>query len=99
MEKKYIDGLYCKRPHEKAPQFVKGDIGINADSFCKWLQENKNEKGYVNLQILEGRDGSCYIKHNDYQGPKKMEAGKVETIGEINIEDLEDGDLIENVPF
>jgi len=86
MEKKYIDGLYCKAPHEKAPDFVKADIGVNVENFIKWLEANKNAKGYVNLQILEAKNGNCYIKHNDFKKETLKETPKEDE--EIEIENL-----------
>ena len=59
-EKKYAKGLFAKR-NEKAPEFVVCNISIKADEFDKFLKENTNEKGYVNLQVLKSKDkGTLY---------------------------------------
>lgn len=69
MENRYIEGLYVNAPREKAPAFVKGSISIQKDRFMKWLSgENPNEKGYINIDLLEKKDGSgWYAKINDFQ--------------------------------
>ena len=60
MEKIYAKGLFVKR-NEKAPDFVVCNISIKADDFDKFVKENTNEKGYVNLQVLKSKDkGTLY---------------------------------------
>ena len=59
-EKKYAKGMFVKR-NEKAPDFVVCNISIKADEFDKFVKENTNEKGYVNLQVLKSKDkGTLY---------------------------------------
>ena len=59
-EKKYPTGMFVKR-NEKAPEFVVCNISIKADEFDKFVKENTNEKGYVNLQVLKSKDkGTLY---------------------------------------
>ena len=59
-EKKYAKGLFAKR-NEKAPDFVVCNISIKADEFDKFVKENTNDKGYVNLQVLKSKDkGTLY---------------------------------------
>ena len=59
-EKKYAKGMFVKR-NEKAPEFVICNISIKIDEFANFLEENTNEKGYVNLQVLKSKDkGTLY---------------------------------------
>ena len=59
-EKKYAKGMFVKR-NEKAPDFVVCNISIKADEFDKFVKENTNENGYVNLQVLRSKDkGTLY---------------------------------------
>lgn len=71
MADKYIKGLFTKR-HEKAPEFVLANLSIKTEDFISWLQENKNEKGYVNIDILQGNDWP-YSKKNEWKAEKKQE--------------------------
>lgn len=68
-EKKKINGLFVKR-NEKAPEWVLSTISIVADDFKKWLDENKNSNGWVNLDLKKAKDGRFYLDHNDYK-PKE----------------------------
>jgi len=64
-EKKFIDGMFVERP-SNCPDFVKGKISINS-KFVEWYNANKNDKGYVNIDLLESKDGKLYAKHNDWK--------------------------------
>ena len=72
-EKKYAKGLFAKR-NEKAPEFVVCNISIKADEFDKFVKENTNEKGYVNLQVLKSKDkGTLYAVLDTFE-PKASTA-------------------------
>ena len=60
MEKIYAKGLFAKR-NEKAPEFVVCSLSLRTDDFIQFLEENTNEKGCVNLQVLKSREkGTMY---------------------------------------
>ena len=60
MEKIYAKGLFAKR-NEKAPEFVVCSLSFKTDDFIQFLRENKNDKGYVNIQVLKSREkGTIY---------------------------------------
>ena len=72
-EKKYAKGMFVKR-NEKAPDFVVCNISIKADEFDKFVKENTNEKGYVNLQVLKSKDkGTLYAVVDTFE-PKASTA-------------------------
>jgi hypothetical protein len=73
MEKIYAKGLFAKR-NEKAPDFVVCNISIKADEFDKFVKENTNEKGYVNLQVLKSKDKSTLYAVVDTFEPKASTA-------------------------
>ena len=75
MSEKFVDGLYVKR-HENAPDFVKVNLSFNS-KFIDYLKANANEKGYVNIDILESKAGKLYAKLNEW---KKEEKPKDEDI-------------------
>ncbi len=78
-EKKFVDGVYANRPHEKAPDFVKAHLSINTEQFLPFLTANTNAKGYLNLDILESKDGTkWYMTVNEYE-PKPREETKEES--------------------
>lgn len=66
----YIKGIYFNKPHEKAPDFVKGNLKIKVQDFIQVLQTINDE--YLNLDCLEGRDGKYYLKVNTWKPAKKI---------------------------
>ena len=54
-EKVFAKGLYAKAKNEKAPAFVKCRLSIKVEDFITFLNEHKNEQGYVNLDLLENK--------------------------------------------
>ena len=60
MENVFVKGMFVKR-NEKAPDFVVCSISLKIDEFAKFVKENKNDKGYLNLQVLKSKDkGTLY---------------------------------------
>ena len=72
-EKKFVTGMFVKR-NEKAPEFVVCNISIKADDFDKFVKENKNEKGYVNLQVRKSKDKGTFYAVLDTFEPKASTA-------------------------
>lgn len=69
MEKQFADGFYFSR-RDNAPAFVVGTIGVSVDNAVEWLKTApKNEKGFINLSILQKRDDSSkyYIELDTYE--------------------------------
>jgi hypothetical protein len=62
---KFIDGFFCKKPSEKAPQFIKGKVSIKKDKFINWL--NTQETEWVNIDILESQKGEFYGKVDEWK--------------------------------
>lgn len=50
---KYIfaDGLGFEKPNEKVAKFITTKMSVNVDKFIKFLQDNKNERGFVNIDV------------------------------------------------
>jgi hypothetical protein len=65
--KDFIDGLFVKNPREGAPDFVKGSLAISVEKFIPYLQSKANAKGYVNIDLLESKEGMLYAKLNDWK--------------------------------
>lgn len=74
MEKTYITGLFAKKPHEKAPEFVKAKISMKREEMIASLQAMTDE--WVNVDVKEGKDGKYYTQIDTWK-PKvgdKVEA-------------------------
>ena len=61
----FVNGLFVNEK-KNAPDFVNAKISIGPN-FQQWYEANKNEKGYVNIDILTSREGKQYAKHNDFK--------------------------------
>lgn len=60
-------GFFFDKPREGAPEFIKGRISVRVAEAIELLNQYKNEKGYVNLELLKKKDGSGhYLQVNTY---------------------------------
>lgn len=74
---KFLPGFFFDRPREGSPAFVKGRMSIKAEEAIAFLKEAANEKGYVNADLLQSKDGTkLYFSHNDWKPENKVEAPK-----------------------
>jgi len=62
----FAKGFYFKKP-ATAPNFVVGQISIKSAEAIEFIEQNKNNAGYVNLDIKQSRDGKYYIELNKYE--------------------------------
>lgn len=73
----FADGMMFTKKRDGAPDFVLGGVSIKVDEFVAFLQKHKKEDGWVNLDMLRGKDkedgtkGRPYFKLNDWKPEKK----------------------------
>jgi len=78
----FAEGLRIEKPTVKTPSFVKGKLGINVESFVKFLMANKNSQGWVNIDILESKEkGTWYGKLNTWKRSQKPEGDNLQDGG------------------
>lgn len=78
------EGFIFKRPHEKAPAFVKGSMSVKVDEAIAFLQKYNNN-GWVNLDLLASKDNSkLYFKLNTFK-PEKKDGESTEVINPADI--------------
>lgn len=65
----YPEGIFFNKPRQGAPEFVRGSISIKAEQAIPFIEKHKNEKGYVNLDVLLGKDG-IYLTLNEWKKPE-----------------------------
>ena len=70
-EKIFADGMRFELPGEKAPTWIKGKISINADKFIAFVEQYKNERGWLNLDVKESKNGTLYVELNTYNLSKQ----------------------------
>ena len=99
-EKKYAKGLFVKR-NEKAPEFVVCNISIKADDFDKFVKENTNEKGYVNLQVLRSKDkGTLYAVVDTFEPKASTASTEIKKAVKTQESDpFQNGDSGGDLPF
>ncbi len=73
------NGIFAKKPHPNAPDFVKGAISLKRADAIEWLQQQDGE--WVNLDMKESRNGKYYLSVNDYkpEASKQTEAPQPES--------------------
>jgi hypothetical protein len=77
----FAEGISAYKPHEKAPDFVKANITVDAKKFQEWLQthpELRDAEGRVRLTVKESaKEGNkWYLAVDTYRPePKSEEAG------------------------
>lgn len=81
----FPEGFYVDRPSENAPDFVKCKLSVQVDRAVEWLQANKNEKGYVNIDMLNSRENKLYLKFNDFKPEAKKEVTYPEGIDPASV--------------
>ncbi len=69
--KKFPEGIYAKKPHENAPDFVIANISIEENTLSNWLSEQK--EAWINLELLKGKNGKYYLALNEWKPSKVME--------------------------
>jgi len=85
----FADGIYFDKPREGAPDFVKGRVSIKAEEAIAFIQKHKNEKGYVNLDLLKAKEGGkLYFKLNQYK-PKDVATNT----GNVATEEIKPSDI------
>ena len=73
------------KKRENSPDFVVGSFG------CKFgdLEPFVNSKGYINFDILKGKEGGMYVKINEYGLDKPAETTETVTkIGELTEDEI-----------
>ena len=83
-KKEFVEGMFLKEPREGAPTFVKGSISFKLDKFIPYLHSKANAAGYVNVDLLESKEGKLYVKLNDWKPAteKEMAEDEVVNVGE-----------------
>jgi len=76
-EKVFAKGFFFERPHQNAPDFVRGKMSVKVSEAVEWLEANKSDRGYVNMDLLLAKDGEkLYFTLNDFKPqPKTEDAG------------------------
>ena len=72
-DKIFANGFYFEKPRPNAPEFVKASLSFKVENFTEYLNSKANAKGYVNIDILESKEGKLYAKLNDSKPKQESE--------------------------
>lgn len=97
-EKVFAEGIFFNRPHEKAPDFVKGKISVDCKKFYAFMKEHVNPAGYVNLDLKVSKGGKLYLELDSWT--KTVDTAKEESIqiGEATKKQVEEISA-DSIPF
>jgi hypothetical protein len=93
MDKIFTNGLWFKEWAEPMPKFIKGKLSIKVPDFIKFLEDNQNNSGYVNINIKTSQKGTVYCELDTWkptQDKAKVEETKEPIIDPIDGSDLSD---------
>ena len=85
-DKKFADGMRVAKPRDNAPDFVIANVSFEVTSFKKYLEDNVNNRGWVNVDILRSKEkGTFYAVTNDY----KADMTKPTSLSKDAVEDIQ----------
>jgi hypothetical protein len=70
MEKIFADGIQFKRPKQGAPEFVKGKISVNVETFTNFMNQHQ-QGGWVNIDLLKSAKGNLYLVLNTWKNGER----------------------------
>ena len=96
----FIDGLFAKAPHEKAPDFVKCKISIKRKDLGNWLRQRDDE--WINVIVKESKEGKWYAQIDDWKPKQSGEQHPENSVSQNYanaVSDPEDPFEGEDIPF
>jgi len=85
-QKVFAKGVYYDAPRQGAPSFVLGRIAFKVIDVIAFLQENVNEKGYVNCDIKQGKD-KPYVELNNFVPSQTVQNKIAEHVPVVQIDE------------
>lgn len=88
-EKIFADGLIFKKPHDNAPDFIKGQLSIKCQDFLEFMKKH-SDKGWLNIQLKESQNGKYYAELDTWK-PSQNRDVQFNELGERLDDRGEDG--------
>lgn len=66
-DKIFPKGMTARKPSDKAPDFIKSNIGIKLDEFLDWAEQHLDERGWVNFDLKLSKEGKQYLELNTFK--------------------------------
>jgi len=84
-DKVFADGVIFKKPHENAPDFVKGSLSLKMKELIEFAKKYHKD-GWLNIDLLESRNGKYYAALNTFE-PKKQSSSSSEPPADAPFDD------------
>ena len=68
----FIPGIYAKKPHERAPDFIKCKLSIKRQALLDFLLGSNEE--WINAEVKETKDGEKLVVFIDTWKPNQQQA-------------------------
>jgi len=103
-EAKFVDGLWVRKPSDKAPDYVKCGLSFEREKLIAWLYSQADDS--INVDIQESKGGKWYAKlsnfvprsHCERQDNNQQTGGYVKNEPARKEPPLDD-DLNDDIPF
>ncbi len=100
-DKIFSEGITFTPPHANAPKFVIGKISVSVEQFITFLNDYKNDKGWVNLDLKHSQKGKYYFELNTWKKgdptsapkPAQVEYGEASIFETKEVEDINPDDI------
>ena len=72
----FAQGMFLQERDERTPDFILGKFSFKVDEFIAFLQQHRNQAGYVNVDLKASKAGKKYLALNDWkpQGQDQQQA-------------------------
>lgn len=90
--KEFPKGIIIKSPHEKAPEFVVGNLSIKRMEALEWIDSKEGD--WINIDIKKSQEGKLYLEVNNWKP-----VAEKKTPGDIMREAMGDPVMPQNIPF
>lgn len=87
-EKQFTKGFFFKR-NAKAPEYIIGQLSVKVEDAITYLQENKSETGYVNIDIKLSKGGVYYCELNTWKPTKDQATEEQSNQAKLNNEPMQ----------
>lgn len=69
----FVDGMIFKKPHQNAPDFVKGKISIKVHELTQFIDKH-NKDGWVNIDLKKSKGGKYYLQLDNWEPKGNIES-------------------------
>ena len=95
-DNKFVKGLYVKKPHQNAPDFIICNLNAKRLDLIEFLQGQSGD--YVNMQVKNSKKDEYYVEINDWKPENKGGITNAKK-GEVENESVDTSEKDNDLPF